>query len=186
MADAPTSQTSESNNVVYVWKFPIDRTFVKSINSILKVAAAILSLIAFICSASGRSDNCDDSYSSTYNYFEFVTMSAFITLMILWFLYALTLHTKLCFKLVPWKLVDLGYLIVYLVLYLIANIVISAQSCGKDSNKAAAAFGFFAFFCLCGHVFFAFREWRESRSESSANTTNNATEYSPDRNIEHY
>ncbi|KAK6983109.1 CKLF-like MARVEL transmembrane domain-containing protein 4, partial [Biomphalaria glabrata] len=65
----------------------------------------ILSLIAFICSASGRSDNCDDSYSSTYNYFEFVTMSAFITLMILWFLYALTLHTKLCFKLVPWKLV---------------------------------------------------------------------------------
>ncbi|KAH9491650.1 hypothetical protein Btru_030586 [Bulinus truncatus] len=186
MSETPAVTQPSNENIIYVWKFPVDRTYVKSINSLLKVAAAILSLIAFICSAAGRSDNCDDSYSSTYNFFEFVAMSCFITIMILWLMFTLTLQTKLCFKLLPWKLVDLGYLIIYIVLYLIADIVIAAQSCGKDSNKAAAAFGFFVFFCLCGLVFFAFREWRESRSSGSSSTANNAPEYSAERNLEHY
>ncbi|CAL1536519.1 unnamed protein product [Lymnaea stagnalis] len=190
MADLPTTPqpTGESGNIIYIWKFPVDRLYVKSLCSILKIAASFLSLIAFICCASGRSDNCDDSYSSTYNYFEFVSISAFITLMIFWLLYTLTLTSRLFFKLIPWKLVDLAYLILYIVLYLIADIVLAAQSCDKDSNRAGAAFGFFALFCLCANVFFAFREWQSSRHGGASSTveTNKTGEYNAERNLEQY
>ncbi|XP_059172345.1 CKLF-like MARVEL transmembrane domain-containing protein 4 [Physella acuta] len=181
-----SSPTAENSNTIYIWKFPIDRSYVKSISSILKVAAACIALIAFICCASGRSDVCDKSYSSTYNFFEFVTMSSFITLLILWFFFALTLNTKLFFKLLPWTLIDLGYLILYIVLYLIANIVLAAQACGKDSNKAGAAFGFFAMFCLCGNFFFVFRDWRSSRNQSASSSAGKTQEYNSERNIEQY
>ena len=65
----------------------------------------LISLIAFICCASGRSEHCDDSYSSTYNYFEFVSISCFLTVVGLWFFFTLTLDRRVFFKLIPWPLV---------------------------------------------------------------------------------
>lgn len=175
-------------DVLYLWKIPIDRAYVKSIIGIIKVVMAILSLIAFICCASGRSENCDDAYSSTYNYFEFVSISCFLTAITLWFFFVLTLDRRVFFKLIPWPLVELIYCAVYAIFYLIADIVIAAQSCGKDSNKAAAAFGFFAFFAVGAHIFFTFRQWRESRAAASTTTATpkSPPEYDPDRNMELY
>ncbi|GFO05919.1 cklf-like marvel transmembrane domain-containing protein 4 [Plakobranchus ocellatus] len=186
MADQENTQESTST-IIYLWKIPIDKTYVTSLIGILKVAAAVLSLIAFICVASGRSDNCDDDYSSTYNYFEFVSISAFFTLIILWLIHTITLSSRLFFKLVPWTFVDLIYCGVYIILYVIANIVLAAQSCGKDSNKAGAAFGFFALFCYGGNAFFAFQSWRSSRNRPPADTTaSKSPDYNAERNMELY
>nr|KAG5712961.1 hypothetical protein BaRGS_021755 [Batillaria attramentaria] len=183
---ADQSGSESEVDVMYLWKIPIDRAYVKSIVGILKVVAALISLIAFICCASGRSDNCDDAYSSTYNYFEFVSITCFLTIIALWFFFVLTLNRRVFFKLVPWPLVELIYLAVFIIFYLIANIVIAAQSCGKDSNKAAAAFGFFALFALAGHAFFTFRDWRAGRAASSDTSAPKTPEYDADRNMEQY
>ncbi|XP_005109352.1 CKLF-like MARVEL transmembrane domain-containing protein 4 [Aplysia californica] len=186
MADVEASASQpQDGNIVYLWKIPVDKGYVKSLDSVLKVVAAALSFIAFICCASGRSDHCDDQYSSTYNYFEFVSISAFLTLLILWIFYALTLRSRLFFKLLPWNLVDLIYLAVYIIFYAIASIVLAAQPCGKDSNKAGAAFGFFTLGCLCANAFFSFQAWRGSRMESSADT-GKSPEYNAERNMEQY
>jgi len=172
MADSPPNNP-EDGNIVYLWKIPVDRSYVKSLDSLLKVIAAVLTFIAFICCSAGRSDNCDDSYSSTYNYFEFVAISCFLTVLILWIFHAVTLKEKLCFKMVPWSLVGVVYLLVYILLYLIADICLAAQTCGKDSNGAAAAFGFFTVIVLGVNTFFAFKSWRgehPARSSGSGET----------------
>lgn len=189
MADSgqPQSGGQEELDVMYIWKIPIDRAYVKSLVGILKVVIAILSLIAFICCASGRSENCDDEYSSTYNFFEFVSISCFLTILFLWFFFVLTLHTRVFFKIIPWMLVELIYLAVYALFYVLASIIIAAQACGKDSNKAAAAFGFFTFFAIVGHGFLTFREWRSSRSQSSAGAASTSSpQYDAERNRELY
>ncbi|KAK7505755.1 hypothetical protein BaRGS_00003026 [Batillaria attramentaria] len=126
---------SESEvDVMYLWKIPIDRAYVKSIVGILKVVAA------------------------------FVSITCFLTIIALWFFFVLTLNRRVFFKLVPWPLV----------------------SCGKDSNKAAAAFGFFALFALAGHAFFTFRDWRAGRAASSDTSAPKTPEYDADRNMEQY
>lgn len=190
MADQQNAQdsstTTDTHIIVYLWKIPIDKTYVQSFISILKVVAAVLSLIAFICVASGRSDNCDDKYSSTYNYFEFVSISAFFTLLILWTIHAITLSSRLFFKMVPWSLVDLIYCGAYILLYFIANCVLAAQSCGKDNNKAGAAFGFFALFCFGGNAFLSFREWQSSRHQRPSETPAKSPDYNAERNMELY
>jgi hypothetical protein len=191
MAETHTSttttvtHTTETRTILYIWKIPIDKTYVLSLNSALKIAATFLSLIAFICVAAGRSEACDRSYSSTYNYFEFVSISAFLTLIIFWLLYTLTLTRRLCMKLLPWVFVDLIYCVIYIILYIIADIVLAAQSCGKDSNKAGCAFGFFALFCIIANAVFLFLDWRRARLEAGANT-NQGSSYNPDRNMEQY
>ncbi|KAL8575942.1 hypothetical protein ACOMHN_027340 [Nucella lapillus] len=190
MADsgqAPGSGQDDDLDVMYIWKIPVDRAYVKSLLGILKVVISILSMIAFICCASGRSENCDDQYSSTYNFFEFTSISCFLTILFLWFFFVLTLHRKVFFKAIPWTLVELCYLAVYAIFYAIGSIVIAAQSCEKDSNKAAAAFGFFNLFAIGGHGFFTFRVWREGRSHSSAEAAPKASPgYDADRNMELY
>ncbi|KAK3732041.1 hypothetical protein RRG08_026428 [Elysia crispata] len=187
MADQQnTQETTTTSTIAYIWKIPIDKTYVKSIIGILKVVAAVLSLIAFICVASGRSENCDDKYSSTYNYFEFVSISAFFTLLIFWMIHTITLSSRLFFKLVPWLLVDLIYCAVYIVFYFIANCVLAAQSCGKDNNKAGTAFGFFVLFCYGGNAFLGFRDWQSSRQQRPADTTAKSPDYNAERNMELY
>ncbi|XP_076448761.1 CKLF-like MARVEL transmembrane domain-containing protein 4 [Babylonia areolata] len=189
MADSGHSQPGghEDGDIMYIWKIPIDRAYVKSIIGILKFVIAILSLIAFICCASGRSDNCDDKYSSTYNYYEFVSISCFLTIVFLWFFFVLTLHQRLCFKIIPWQFAELVYLAVYAIFYFIAAIVIAAQSCGKDSNKAASAFGFFTLIAIGGHGFLTFRAWWAGRKQSAAEAAPKASpQYDPDRNMELY
>ncbi|GFR61823.1 CKLF-like MARVEL transmembrane domain-containing protein 4 [Elysia marginata] len=182
-----SSTSTTTHTIVYLWKIPIDKTYVQSIIAILKVVAAVLSLIAFICVASGRSDNCDDKYSSTYNYFEFVSISAFFTLLILWTIHTITLSSRLFFKLVPWLLVDLIYCAVYILFYFIANCVLAAQSCGKDNNKAGTAFGFFVLICYGGNAFLSFRDWQASRHQRpSSDTTAKSPDYNAERNMELY
>lgn len=176
----------QNTNIIYLWKFPIDKSYVKSLDSMLKVIAAVLSFIAFICCASGRSENCDDEYSSTYNFFEFVSISCFITLIILWIFYSLTLTQKFCFAAVPWALVDWIYLAVYFVMYFIGSCVLAAQSCGKDSNKAGAAFGFFTLGAIGANIFIGFMAWRSSRGGRSSQDTGKSPEYNAERNMEQY
>ncbi|KAK7115286.1 CKLF-like MARVEL transmembrane domain-containing protein 4 isoform X2 [Littorina saxatilis] len=177
----------EGTDVLYIWKIPIDRAYVKSLVGVLKIVVAIISLIAFICCASGRSIHCDHAYSSTYNFFEFVSISCFLTIVALWFFFVLTADKRVFFKVVPWRLVELIYLAVYALFYLIGFIVIAAQACGKDSNKAAAAFGFFALAGICAHGYFTFKEWREGRTQAATTTTNtSAPQYDPERNMDTY
>ena len=40
MADSPPNNP-EDGNIVYLWKIPVDRSYVKSLDSLLKVIAAV-------------------------------------------------------------------------------------------------------------------------------------------------
>ncbi|PVD20618.1 hypothetical protein C0Q70_18776 [Pomacea canaliculata] len=185
-----TTQSADGNqdvDILYLWKIPVDRTYVKSIIGVLKVVIAILSLIAFVCCASGRSDVCDKEFSSTYNYFEFVSISAFLTIISLWFFFVLTLHRRICFKLIPWVFVDLIYCVVYIIMYVIADIVLAAQTCGKGSNEAGAVFGFFTVAAFVAHAVFTFLQWRRSRTQATSESSPKPSpEYSAERNMESY
>lgn len=137
---------------------PIDKSFVFSINSIFVASASLLSLIAFICVISGRTNICDDIYGgAAYSFFEFVSVSVFLTLLFSWLFYTLTLSRRVFLRRIPWVLIDLVYNAVFIVFYLIANIVIAVKSCDKDSNKAGSVFGFLAMFCMVGVSIFQFR-----------------------------
>ncbi|BFZ13079.1 hypothetical protein BsWGS_16118 [Bradybaena similaris] len=190
MAEAQTStptvtQTTETSHIIYLWKIPVDRSYVFSLNSVLKIASAFLSLIAFICVASGREAVCDIVYASSYNYFEFVSMSLFLTLLLSWLLNTLTLTKRMFMRLLPWIFIDLIYCGIYIILYIIADIVVAAQSCGKDNNKAGSAFGFFATGCLIAIGIFLFLALRQTRQEAGANV-GKGPDYNPDRNMEQY
>lgn len=173
-----------AGDIMYLWKIPIDRGYVKSLVSLLKVVLGLLSLIAFICAASGRTADCDHAYASTYNFFEFTSISSFLTIFTLWFFFTLTLDRRICFKLLPWRILELVYLAIYAIFFLIASITIAAQACGKDSNKAASAFGFFSLAVVGVHIFFTFKDWRKGGHSSGSATTAgpNGPQYDADTN----
>lgn len=148
------------SNVRKVWIFPIDMDYIKSLCGILQLAIAGLSLIALICCSAGRTPSCDYSYAASYNFFGFVAGSTFLTMLLWWMFFVVTLNQRL--NVVPWRFGEVIILTIFGIMYIIGDIVIAAQPCGKDSNRAAAAFGFFAFFCMCGHFYLSFRLWRET------------------------
>ncbi|CAG5131983.1 unnamed protein product, partial [Candidula unifasciata] len=80
---------------------------------------------------------------------------------------------------------DLIYCGIYIILYIIADIVIAAQACGKDNNKAGSAFGFFATGCFVAIGVFLFLTWKRARQEAGANA-GKSPDYNPERNMEQY
>lgn len=62
----------------------------------------ILSFICLICTWAGANLNCDYTYGSSYGFFEFVAGSVFLTDVINYLIFALTIDEKWCMKFVPW------------------------------------------------------------------------------------
>lgn len=62
----------------------------------------ILSFICLICTWAGANLNCDYAYGSSYGFFEFVAGSVFLTDVINYLIFALTIDEKWCMKFVPW------------------------------------------------------------------------------------
>lgn len=62
----------------------------------------ILSFICLICTWAGSNLACDYTYGSSYGFFEFVAGSVFLTDVINYLIFALTIDEKWCMKFVPW------------------------------------------------------------------------------------
>ncbi|XP_063416631.1 plasmolipin-like [Mytilus trossulus] len=152
-----TTTTSSSGDV------GLDKIYMKSIDSILKIAEMVLSLIVFICV----------SFHSYHGggWVQFVSISCLITVLILWIFFMLRIIYKLPG---PWMLIILIYYVVYCVFYLISFLVCAIQAGNNGQNGgfiAAAVFCVFILVVLGADIFFQFRKWQDSGSSFSARST---------------
>ncbi|WAR11654.1 CKLF4-like protein [Mya arenaria] len=150
-----------------------DRNYPQSLHGILKIVEVVVDLVAFICA-------CWFPYWSGHGgaWVQFVTISAFITTLIL-----LVLHLfRIIYKLPgPWGLIELIYYGVYALLLLIAAIVAAARAGYHSSIGAAAFFTFAATALYVVDAFFQFRTWRggatsHTQSSETHTTTTTTTE----------
>ncbi|XP_041347073.1 CKLF-like MARVEL transmembrane domain-containing protein 7 [Gigantopelta aegis] len=138
--EANSNKEQEKDHVIPLkYGIGIDVGYAKSIGGILQAVIAGLSFVGFCCVAASRSEVCDKVYgASAYNFFEFVSMSSFLVKTIFYVLYLTTIHSKLFFKLVPWKLANMISCGFYGVMFFIASIILASKSCRDSSNKAGA------------------------------------------------
>ncbi|XP_071175320.1 CKLF-like MARVEL transmembrane domain-containing protein 8 isoform X2 [Mytilus edulis] len=155
-----TTTTSSSGDV------GLDKMYMKSIDSILKIAEMVLSLIIFICVTS------HPYYSHIGGgWVQFVSISCLITVLILWIFFMLRIIYKLPG---PWMLIILIYFVVYVVLYFINAIVCFAQSGKAPISAGLVAGGVFCVIILVvlgADTFFQFRKWQDSGSSFSTRST---------------
>ncbi|ESO82804.1 hypothetical protein LOTGIDRAFT_229820 [Lottia gigantea] len=157
--DTPTP----GSETIEIFGIKLDFSYMKSIPGMLRVGEIFLTLIAFSCVAASRNYYCDYKYASGYNYFEFVSISAFISTLIIYIMYIVDLHNKFVFKFVPWKLADCVWCGVYTLFFFIASCVLASNGCSQGGNKAGAAFGFFSTIAIGADGFLAFWELRAER-----------------------
>ncbi|XP_052059627.1 CKLF-like MARVEL transmembrane domain-containing protein 7 isoform X2 [Mytilus californianus] len=155
-----TTTTSSSGDV------GLDKIYMKSIDSILKIAEMVLSLIVFICVTS------HPGYSYIGGgWVQFVSISCLITVLILWIFFMLRIIYKLPG---PWMLIILIYFVVYVIFYFITAIVCFAQSGKIEQSAGLVAAGVFCVLILVvlgADTFFQFRKWQDSGSSFSTRST---------------
>lgn len=156
-----TTTTSSSGDV------GLDKMYMKSIDSILKIAEMVLSLIIFICVTS------HPYYSHIGGgWVQFVSISCLITVLILWIFFMLRIIYKLPG---PWMLIILIYYVVYCVFYLISFLVCAIQAgkygSGTGGLIAGAVFCVIILVVLGADTFFQFRKWQDSGSSFSTRST---------------
>lgn len=155
-----TTTTSSSGDV------GLDKIYMKSIDSILKIAEMVLSLIVFICVTS------HPGYSYIGGgWVQFVSISCLITVLILWIFFMLRIIYKLPG---PWMLIILIYYVVYCVFYLVSFLVCAIQAGKYYENGgliAGAVFCVFILIVLGADTFFQFRKWQDSGSSFSTRST---------------
>ncbi|XP_060565397.1 CKLF-like MARVEL transmembrane domain-containing protein 4 isoform X1 [Ruditapes philippinarum] len=149
----------------------LDKDYIKTYNGLLKIVECVLDIIAFIC-------------ASIYihwgpyggGWVQFVTMSAFITTLLLFGFHLFRIIYKLPG---PWGLIELIYYVLYSLMMLIAGIVCAARGNWDASIGAAAFFTFAATACYVFDTFLLFRGWQQGRSGggSSHTTTTTTTEH---------
>ncbi|KAH3711041.1 CKLF-like MARVEL transmembrane domain-containing protein 7 isoform X2 [Dreissena polymorpha] len=143
-----------------------DRGYVKSMRGILKVSECVLDMVGFIC-------------ASVWIYWthaggawvQFVTISAFITTLILYILHLFRIIYKLPG---PWGLIELIYYVVFTIMMLIAAIVCAARA-WHSSIIAAAIFTFLATAVYVVDTFLLFRDWQSGSSTTTTMTETRTT-----------
>ncbi|XP_052251724.1 CKLF-like MARVEL transmembrane domain-containing protein 4 isoform X1 [Dreissena polymorpha] len=144
-----------------------DRGYVKSMRGILKVSECVLDMVGFIC-------------ASVWIYWthaggawvQFVTISAFITTLILYILHLFRIIYKLPG---PWGLIQLIYYGIYSLLMLIAAIVCAVRAVHHSSIVAAAIFTFLATAVYVVDTFLLFRDWQSGSSTTTTMTETRTT-----------
>ncbi|VDH89118.1 Hypothetical predicted protein [Mytilus galloprovincialis] len=155
-----TTTTSSSGDV------GLDKIYMKSIDSILKIAEMVLSLIIFICVTSHPG-----YFTIGGGWVQFVSISCLITVLILWIFFMLRIIYKLPG---PWMLIILIYYVVYCVFFLISFLVCAIQA-GNNPQPGGLIAG--AVFCviilvvLGADTFFQFRKWQDSGSSFATRST---------------
>ncbi|XP_045191842.2 MARVEL domain-containing protein 1-like isoform X2 [Mercenaria mercenaria] len=158
-----TTTTSSSSEGI-----GLDKAFLRTYQGILKIVECILDIIAFICASIWI-------HWGPYGggWVQFVTMSAFITTLLLFGFHLFRIIYKLPG---PWGLIELIYLVLYSVMLIIAAIVCAVRFNWHSSIAAATFFTFAATACYVFDTFLLFRAWQQGRSgSSSAHTTTTAT-----------
>ncbi|XP_063416741.1 plasmolipin-like isoform X2 [Mytilus trossulus] len=161
-----TTNTTTEQNSNATANVELDKVFMKSTDSILKIAELILSLIVFLCITS----NPWHSYVGG-GWVQFNSMSCMITVLILWLL----LLCRVIYKLPGfWMLYILIHYVVYLVLYLISFLVCAIQAGKYQENGgliASTIFCFIVLIVLAVDTFSQFRRWQESGGKITVRTT---------------
>lgn len=159
-----TTTTSSSTDI------GLDKIYLTSIDSILKIVEMVLSLIVFICITSHA------WYSVVGGgWVQFVSISCLITVLILWIFFMLRIIYKLPG---PWALIILIYYIVYTVFFLICFLVCAIQASKYYDNGgliAAAIFSFIMLGVLAVDTFFQFRKFREGQSRPAGSSSGGST-----------
>ncbi|CAC5413824.1 unnamed protein product [Mytilus coruscus] len=171
-----TEQKSTANANV-----ELDKVFMKSRDSFLKIAELILSLLVFLCITS------DPWFSYVGGgWVQFNSLSCMITVLILWIL----LLFRAIYKLPGfWMLYILIHYAVYLVLYLISFLVCAIQAGKYRENGgliASTVFCFIILIVLAIDTFFQVRRWQESGAKISVRTTTNSTETTHETEAEYF
>ncbi|KAK7115290.1 MARVEL domain-containing protein 1-like [Littorina saxatilis] len=170
----PVEQTSDNPNVKHLWLIPVDLNFVKSLEGIMDLVIAMLSLIAWICIAPAIPVYCIDAYGGGYSFFEFCAGSTFLTMTLWYIMFVVMINQRL--KIVPWRLGQLIILGGFGALYVIAAIVVAARTCHQGSLAAASAFGFLTTIAMAGHFYYSFRLWRETEVPAARAATDTTTQ----------
>ncbi|KAK6186401.1 hypothetical protein SNE40_008442 [Patella caerulea] len=139
-----TASSSEAHNKKEVFGLTLDIGYIKSIHGMLRAGEIFLTLVAFICVSSSRNEACDFLHAATYNFFEFTSMTAFLSTLIIYVIFILEVHNKIFFRFVPWLLADALWCVVFALMFFLASCVLAAHVCHQGGNQAGAAFGFFS------------------------------------------
>ncbi|KAL4234133.1 hypothetical protein ACF0H5_005786 [Mactra antiquata] len=147
----------------------LDRAYLNSLPSFLKIGEIVLDIIAFICASVWI-------HWGAYGggWVQFVTMSAFITTLLLFGFHLFRIIYKLPG---PWGIIELIYYVLYTLLMLISAIVCAVRFNWHSSIAATTFFTFAATALYVIDTFLLFRAWQSGRSAgaSSAATTTTTT-----------
>lgn len=159
-----TTTTSSSSEIGF------DKTYLKSVDSILKIVEMVLSLIVFICiSTTGWYSQIGGGWV------QFVAISFLITVLILWIFFMMRIIYKLPG---PWTLIILIYFIVYSIFFLIGFLICAIQAgkyAGNGGLIAAAIFSLATVGVLAVDTFFQFRKFQEGQSRPAGSSTGGST-----------
>lgn len=138
----------------------LDKDYLRSLQGLLKIFECVLDVIAFICA----------SYLMGWagyggGWVQFVTMSAFITTLLLFGFHLFRIIYKLPG---PWHLIELLYYFLYSLMLLVAGIVCAARGGWHDSIAAAAFFTFAATAAYMLDTFLVFRAWQSGPTTAAA------------------
>ncbi|OWF37974.1 CKLF-like MARVEL transmembrane domain-containing protein 7 [Mizuhopecten yessoensis] len=150
----------------------LDREWVKSLPSYLKIAEMVLDLILFICASANIYFS-----NSGGGWVQFVAISALITTLLFFLFHLLRVIGRLPG---PWGLIEFIYYIVYDVLLLIAAIVAAALTGTTNPNGngaiiASALFGFVTFGVYMVDSFFMYRNWKAGKFAAGGSSTMHTT-----------
>lgn len=130
-----TTRTTVTTNTRVETTLRFDKSYVKTIPGILKIAQLVLNIVGFISiSASGL------SYYSRAEYFNTVAMTGFWFTGILLAFYLFHVIEK--FYKVPWLKIEMIFCAIWVILYLIASCL--AVTAGFEGYSVAGVFGFIA------------------------------------------
>lgn len=169
-----TTETTTSASPSEPQQIGLDKDWLKSLPSYLKIAEMVLDLILFICASANIYFS-----NSGGGWVQFVAISALITTLLFFLFHLLKVIGRLPG---PWHLIEFIYYIVYDVLILIAAIVAAALTGTTNPNGngaiiASALFGFVTLIVYCIDTFYMFRNWRAGNlgGGASSHTTTTTT-----------
>lgn len=167
MTDMPTTyETQQTTTTASPNGIGPHIEYLKTIPGILKIVEIVLSLIVVICIAV--------QFFPGDGWVWFVSMSAFITVLIWFILYFIGVYGRLP----AWRgILEFIYYCIFTVFYLIAAIIAAARA-GQGWGSGAGAAAFFAFAAtavFAVDTFFQFRAWRAGQTEMATSTSTTTT-----------
>ncbi|XP_048468332.1 CKLF-like MARVEL transmembrane domain-containing protein 7 [Rhincodon typus] len=131
----------------------IDLNYAKSISGIFKIVQAIVVFIAFLCIKLS-----DGASSSTYRYFEVVTIWFLVMALVFYTIYLTRLHLKI--TCIHWPLTEFLHYVVATILLLIASIVGATKTAGNAGLAAGVFFGFASTVLYGIGTWLSYKIWR--------------------------